>query len=51
MGAKFLTGAFSLYVDIKGSDLAPIFGDLSKSENLSEIKPALNSLLTRIRHF
>ena len=27
--------------DIKGSDLAHIFGDLSQNEKLSEIKPAL----------
>ena len=27
--------------DIKGSDLAHIFGDLSQTEKLSEIKPAL----------
>jgi hypothetical protein len=29
--------------DAQGSDLAPIFGDFSQSEKLSEIKPPLES--------
>ena len=37
-GAKSL---FRFIVQAKGSDLAFIFGDLSQSEKLSEIKPPL----------
>jgi len=32
--------------DAKGSDMAPIVGDLSQSEKLSEIKPPLKGIKT-----
>ena len=42
LGAKSQPRASSLYVDsAQGCDLAPIIGDLSQSENFSEIKSPL----------
>ena len=42
MGAKSRPWASVLQVDsAQGGDLAPIFGDFSQSEKLSEFKPAL----------
>ena len=42
MRAKSLPLASSLYMDCaQGSDLPPIFGDLSQGEKLSEIDPPL----------
>ena len=44
MSAKSLPWASFLLVDsAQGSDLAPIFGDLSQIEKLSEINPPLKA--------
>ena len=46
MGDKSLPWASALLVDsAQGSDLAPIFEDLSQSEKLSEIKPPLHRIM------
>ena len=47
MGAKSRSWASSLFVDSpQGCSLVPIFGDLSQSEKLSEIKPPLLQLIS-----
>ena len=44
MGAKLWPWASSLYVDsAQGLDLSLIFGDFSRIEKLSDIKPPLHS--------